>query len=315
MNKYVINYIFINIDKMSEIIINNKSKLVPETTSDTLIPLLVLIVIVVFLGWLFVLLLKSGFQVTNAGDPVSTDGRRGGTVSITCAPGQCATNIFSGFKTCPVENDVSLVINPVESVCNSRFVCDNPLTPFALQSDSSTSLFGQCEAGVECPCLKYSQCPQYILSAFTASNGNPYANIDGQRITFPQIASFTVNGGGQSDVPPIQYNNPTTTFCTVPLSWLSFSTPGCNFISLAGGATATFQDLLYCMGQINGCFDLGIGSPCLQGTLAFISDNPDNLTQNDINVTPMGCVPGTGCPCGEVAIYDTSFGGIVCRTL
>lgn len=281
----------------------------PDETADVVLPLIVLIVLIVFLGWMLYLMIKSGFKSTNPDDPVSSDNRV--TTSILCATGQCATNIMSGFKSCPNE-DVAIAVNPAEEVCNSPFVCDNPLTPYALQSDGSTNLNGVCEPGAQCPCLRVSQCAQYILTVFTTSNGNPYQTLNGQRITFPQQSSYVNTSGIPTTNPPIQYNNPATTFCGVPLAWLPLSNPGCNFVNNPN--SMTFEELLICMGMINGCNGV-TGSPCLQGVLAVISDNPDTVTQQTITTNQFGCVAGLPCPCGQIAIFDTNFGGIVCREL
>lgn len=283
----------------------------PDDTADIVVPLIVLIIFLAFIGYMLYLLIISGFQTTSPGNPVTSD-RRVNT-SIVCAPGQCATDLFSGFKTCPAEN-VSITINPAQEVCNSRFVCDNLLTPYALQSDGSTSISGVCESNTECACLKISQCPQYIVSAFTSSNGNPYQTLAGQRLTFPQISSYVNTTGVQTTVPPIQYNNPATTFCQAPLAWLPLSNPGCNFVSAANGNSMTYQDLILCQGSISGCSGLN-GSPCQQGILAIITGNPDNLTQQNINTVQYGCVQGEPCPCGFAAIFDTNFGGVICRQL
>jgi hypothetical protein len=284
---------------------------IPETTSDVILPVIVLIFLIIFVGWMLYLLIRSGFKTTSPDDPVASDSRSNTT--ITCAPGQCGTNIFSGFKTCPPEGE-SIVINPAQSVCNSRYVCDNPLTPFAVRSDGSTNINGVCEEGVECQCLKVSQCPIYVRSVFTTSNGNPYESLDGQRITFPQQSSYVNTSGNISNDPPIQFNNPATTFCLAPVSWLPLSNPGCNFVSLAGSNSMSYNDVLTCMGMISGCGGF-TGSPCLQGTLAFVTDNPDILTQANIDTAQLGCVSGSPCPCGTAAIYDTNFGNIVCRQL
>ena len=73
-----------------------------SNTSDIILPLIVLIVLVVFLGGMLFLLIDSRFQTSSPNDPVSTDTRT--QSSIKCAPGQCATNIQSGFKTCPIQD-------------------------------------------------------------------------------------------------------------------------------------------------------------------------------------------------------------------
>lgn len=284
----------------------------PDETAEVILPIIILIVVIAFVGWMLYLLISSGFRSTSVSDPVSSDNRT--QTNITCATGQCGTNIQSGFKTCPAEN-VAITIDPAVSVCNSRFVCDNPLTPFAVNSDGSTNINGVCEPNVECPCLQISQCPNYVLSVFTTSNGNPYQQLNGQRITFPQQSTYVSTvGGGQTDTPPIQFSNPATTFCAASLAFLPLSNPGCNFVKAPDGNSMTYSDLLLCMGLQKGCSGVQ-GSPCLQGTLAIISDDPDTLVTQNLQNYQFACVRGEPCPCGQVAIFDTNFGGIVCRQL
>jgi hypothetical protein len=284
-----------------------------EDTEDTVIPLIILIIFIVFLGWMMYLLLSSGFQSTNPDNPVTTDGRTTTNGNIRCNPGQCGTNLLTGIKTCPV-GDQALSINPAESVCNSRFVCDNPLTPFALQSDGSTNINGVCEPGIECPCLGVSQCATYILSVFTTGNGNPYQNPIGQRLTFPQQTSYVNAGGVETTTPPIQFQTPSTTFCSVPSSWLPLSGPGCNFIDASTPNSITSDDILICMGMVSGCSGI-TASPCLQGTLALITNDPDSIDTTSMLSSQYGCTSGLPCPCGKLAIYDTNFNNIICKSV
>lgn len=281
----------------------------PFASAGTVLPLIVLIVLVIFLGWMAYLLLSSGFQSTGPGKRVETD-RRADTI-FRCLPGQCATNIVSGFKTCP-EGDEAIFVNPLEEVCNSRTLCDNPLTPFAVQSDGSTNFYGVCEGTVACPCVKTLQCPNYVLSAFTVSNGNAYANLSGQRLVFPQVSSYsdTSNSSsfGVNDLPPLKYND-LNTFCSAPLSWLPLSSPGCNFVS--GIESMTYNELLICMGQAIGCLGLA-GSPCLQGVLAMLTDDPSSITRDSIKNAQFACVRGTTCPCGQLTVFDTELGATTC---
>lgn len=285
----------------------------PDETAEIVLPIVILIVVIAFVGWMLYLLISSGFRSTSPGDPVTSDNRT--VTKIICATGQCATNIQSGFKTCPVNNNESVIVDPAHAVCNSRFVCDNPLTPFAVNSDGSTNINGICETNTECPCIRVFQCPNYVLSVFTTSNGNPYQQLAGQRITFPQQSTYVSTvGGGQTDIPPIQFSNPATTFCAASLAFLPLSSPGCNFVGAPDGNSMTYEDLLLCFGSQKGCSGLQ-SSPCLQGTLAIISDNPDTLIRQNIENYQYGCVRGEPCPCGQVAIFDTNFGGILCRQL
>lgn len=282
--------------------------------SSVAIPVIVLVVFIVFTLWILFVLISSRFASTNPDNPVAGDkSSQNAPASISCLPGQCATNLQSGFKTCP-STDTAFEINPQESVCNSRYFCDNPLTPFAVLSDGSTTLTGVCEDGVECPCLKTPQCADYILSAFTTSNGNPYQDLSNQRILFPQVSSYVGPGGTSTDTPPIQFANVGTTFCAAPISWLPLSNPGCNFVNYNDPNAMNYQDLVLCMGMISGCSDI-TGSPCLQGTLAVITDNVEALTQANIINAQVGCVRGNPCPCGQIAVYDTNYGGIVCTVL
>ena len=284
---------------------------IPSETPNIILPLIVLIIFIVFLGGMLYLLISSRFQSSGPGDRVSSDNRT--QTSIICPAGQCATNLQSGFKTCPVE-DVPLAIDPTQSVCNSRFICDNPLTPYALQSDQSTDINGICEPNVECPCLSVAQCADYILSAFTTSNGNPYQALPGQRVTFPQESAYVSTNGAESDTPPIKITNPALTFCSASLAFLPLSNPGCNFVSAPDGNSMTLEELELCMGLPSGCSGL-FGDPCLQGTLAILSSNPDTVNAQNITTAQYACVRGEPCPCGQIAIFDTNFGGIVCRQL
>lgn len=283
----------------------------PDDTSDVVIPLIILIIFVLFFGYMLYLLASSGFQSTTPEDPVNSDNRS--SLYLQCPVGQCATNLLSGFKTCPTTN-APLLVDPTQEVCNSAFVCDNPLTPFALQSDGSTNLNGVCEPNTTCACLRTSQCPSYIRSAFTTSGGNPYQSLSGQRITFPQISTYVNNSGQATTNPPIQFNNPATTFCAAPLAWLPLSNPGCNFVNANQSNAMNYYDLVFCMGMSQGCSGV-FNNPCLQGTLAVITDNPESITIENINTFQAGCVEGTPCPCDMLTVYDTNFGGVICLNL
>ena len=74
------------------------------------------------------------------------------------------------------------------------------------------------------------------------------------------------------------------------------------------------NDILLCQGMISGCSGM-FGSPCLQGILAAITDNPNGVTSQNLFTTQFGCVAGQPCPCGLLAIFDTKFGGIICKNV
>ena len=279
-----------------------------ESTEEVVLVLISLIILIVFSGFIIYLLISSGFQTSSQDNRTTLDNR--GQTTFQCGISECSVNLQSGFKTCPEPNQ-SITINPAESVCSSRFVCNNNILPFAVQSNGSTNINGICEPNVECSCLAVSQCPNYILSAFTVSNGNAFQNYSGQRITFPQISNY-VSGGEISDNPPIRFNNPATTFCNANLSMLPIATPGCNFVD--NTKQMSYNDLVICMGGSKGCSGLNV-NPCLQGTLALITDNIELVNRTNIQNYQYGCVRGEPCNCGNIAIYDTNFGNVICRDL
>jgi len=270
-----------------------------ETLSEFIIPVIVLIIIIIFILVMLYLLLISGFETKSNNT----------SLNITCPEGQCGTDLFTGFKTCPT-NFESIVINPSQSVCNNPFVCDNPITPYALQSDGSTDLNGVCEPNTRCACLRTLQCPSYIQSIFNVSNGNISQPLNNQRIALEQSNSFITSNNMQTTIPPIKYTNPATSFCSVPINLLAISSPGCNFVSTL---SIDIDDILYCMGEISNCNN-NLSSPCLQGTLALITNNPDNINETTIFLSQFGCVSGDPCPCNTLAVFDTNSGTIVCKS-
>lgn len=282
--------------------------------SNTLIPLIFIIVVVIIISLVFYLLAISNFNKVNTG------------LISQCPPGQCATNIQSGFKRCPTTTSGSsttesgVTVQLSTEVCNSQFACDNNITPFAVQSDGSTNIFGVCPENVPCQCLKNAQCAEYILSVFNSKNGNAYGpnnnpdNVSafgGQRISFPQTTTSVIQSGSSmspssvvSDQTPLSFNNPGTNFCSIPASWLPFV--GCGFIT---SNQVTLEDIQICMaggppGSENSF------AVCNQGVLAFVTNDSANI---DINTTQLSCVRGMQCPSGQLNVYDTNLGGIVCK--
>lgn len=264
-------------------------------SDDSVIFLFILVIFLAFGIWMAILLI----QQFNEGTVTSPRAQ-----ILQCEVDQCATNIQSGSKRCP-EPGQKILVNPYSEVCNDRYFCNNSLTPFALQGDGSTNNYGICEEGIECPCLTKAQCPNYIVSYFSTQGGNPYTSLPGQRITFPQ--TFSNNR-------PIILGDYSTDFCTISSSWLPYSNPGCNFISYTDSIDPTIDDITTCMGGAVGC-NGNYSNPCLQGTLSFLTNNPDSFTADQSIYTPLACVAGDPCPCGQVALFDTNSETIVCRKL
>jgi len=252
-----------------------------------------LVVFIAFFGAMIVILSFSRFKTKNTDIGV-----------FECLSEECVTNIQSGFKRCPTDS-TPLRYDPALELCNPRYLCSNPRSPYSVQSDNSTSITGVCEPDVECGCLPILKCPDYVLSTFTSVDGSVFADVTNSRTSFHQAASFVNSKNETSNTPPLEYLNPSTTFCKAPVEWLTRSTPGCNFINQT---SPTFDELSICMGLPNNCNGV-LGNPCLQGTLAIISADAigDDLTKEEI-----GCVQGESCPCGQIAVYNTNLGQITC---
>ena len=281
--------------------------------SDTLIPVIILTIVIIFIGIMIYLMIDSRSRSTStASTTISVS-----ETLLSCPTGECATNVFTGYKRCPTGTNEQISINSASEVCNPRFSCTNNLTPFALLSNGSTDNNGICDDGVQCACLTEAQCPDYIQSTFTASNGNPFTFIGNQRILFPQTASYITSDNVVSNTPPFIYNV-NTTFCLIPFSWLSFSSPGCNFLDASQPNSFTYPEFLACMGLSNNCNSSSTvpANPCLAGTLALISDSPDTETIDSIYTAQFGCVSGTNnCECDETPVFDTGTGLLTCRNL
>lgn len=266
--------------------------------SDLLIPLIMLIVLILFLGFLIYLLVSSKFSqpslvVDGQGNPsrVLTD-----SITLTCPTDQCGTNLLTGLKRCPPIGQ-KIDYYPNIEVCNSRNLCDNPLTPYAVLSDGSAISSGVCESSIdgtpaECPCQRVPTCQSYLTSMYQSTGGSGSQPLAGQRISFQQLPTKQPNGI------PLSYT-PGSEYCTIPLSWLPLA--GCNFVS--GGFTNDMN-----AEAVQECMDLG--TACQAGTLALITSNSERL---DIKNSQYGCVVGVKCPKGQLTVYDTKLGGIVCR--
>lgn len=82
-----------------------------------------------------------------------------------CNRGQCAINLTTGIKRCPLGENTIIYDQRIEA-CTNKFSCDNQKLPFPVLSDGSTGKTKYCEKGVECRCQKVPLCPSNNLSYF-----------------------------------------------------------------------------------------------------------------------------------------------------
>lgn len=209
-------------------------------------------------------------------------------VVLTCAPGQCITNIFNGLKTCPDQGNKSLVLDPEKEVCNSPFVCENPRTPFAVQSDGSTRL-NICEKNVKCRCLQNAQCSTFVTATFSTDLGNPFQSPDQQKFSLQQNTDFENLAMNFTPEPPFSLKSETRDFCQIPRDWLPFIWP--SVIDEEGNF-----------------------GTCLKGSIAFVPEDPENFntTEEVLNETLLSCVVGSPCPEGKTPFFDTRVNKLRC---
>jgi hypothetical protein len=236
-----------------------------ENSITTSIIVITIIIIGVFMVWLLILIFNDTPPTTLA----------------PCLPDKCATNIFSGVKRCPPPGE-SISYNTDVEVCNSRFVCDNAVTPLAVQLDGSTSVDGICPTNVECRCVQtgVNTVPTYITNTFSGVNGNPYTSLANQRLTFTQTLTPSLS----------TITNVTTEFYGVPSTWLARSSPGCVQLPavIDFKADSNQREILKnCFNDIN---------PCLQGALALVPSSASlGVNQRDMNSMAYSCVRAKPC--------------------
>lgn len=197
-----------------------------------------------------------------------------------CQPGECATNIYNGVKTCPDSNTGIMTFDPTYQVCNSASVCTNSSTPYAVQNDGSVSLDGTCPIDTDCRCISRPQCGLYTLTAFQVINGNAYNTVKGQRMTLAQISSYNT-GNSVSNVTPIQYDDVLSTFCAIPNSWVD-----------------------------------RMGGVCERGELSYLAIDPSNFTLEQANNTPLSCMQGLVCSApDQTQVWNSKVNQISCVNL
>jgi len=114
-----------------------------------------------------------------------------------CLPGQCAVNIYSGVKRCPTNNvNRQNAIVGLE-ICSSKFLCDNPAAPFAID-DRGLALGGSvCPSGVACQCLPDQYCGDNIMTYFS-----PFWSSQDVTTKFGQKTTVTDVLGKVHSTPP-----------------------------------------------------------------------------------------------------------------
>lgn len=264
-----------------------------RSITEVIIVVTILVFLLAFLVWL----------ISSRSDEIVTSGQ----VSFYCAEGQCPTNLQTGEKRCPANSATSVLYDPRVEVCNSRYTCENYLTPYAILPDGSTNSLGACAPGETCRCVSYAQCPFQNVVLFNMSYGSIYTDpIRSSRVQFVQVS---LGYQGAAGAVTLTYDNPSTQFCALKAYHLNRLSPGACFYR--DPQQPTIAEVVTCL-QSN---------PCVIGVLAFepINANTFTLTPSNTNAIysiPVACVPGDRvnplCTGTKIPVWDSSSGALTC---
>jgi len=189
-------------------------------------------------------------------------------VIVPCPRGQCATNVQTGSKRCPIDFNETIYLDPSQEVCNPPNACTNPATPYPVFNDFSTGL-GICPNNI-CPCTATKSCPSYSMVLF-----------DFMTTPVTQTVGGNVALGGTILKPS------STQTCTIGSEDLVF---------------------LNCTGYIEQCVNTNPCMSGILSFIPDPLETPEEFMQRDNKTRfPLSCIPGNACPVGY-PIYDFSTG-------
>lgn len=201
-----------------------------------------------------------------------------------CPPGDCPTNRFTGEKRCPSGNQTPLQYDPILEVCNPSKSCTANSTPYAIQSDGSTNISGDCDID-GCRCVNYLTTPSYIEVLFNTQGGNIYTT-DPTQLTNLQFFQQPSPYPGEGNNVPILYQDATKQFWEIAPSDLGYLSPNPCSQFFSDGPELSTENLIKCINL----------NPCLVGRLAYLPKNTaafaaafnNNILNGGV---PLGCVP------------------------
>lgn len=222
-------------------------------------------------------------------------------VYLTCDPGKCATNFYNGEKRCPNTTNETVFYDPRSEVCNSKYTCENPKTPYALLSNGATSDLGICEDKTLCRCLTKPQCAGDLTTVFNAVNDSSSALTE-SNITRVEYLQTSISSESDFGGIPLTYSNPSTQSCTITTNMIGRVVPRppeCNF----GTNTPNLVDLYMCLEKST--YNL-----CNIGRAAFYPQPGETFNIQKRNTTRIGCVPNLRAGIDPTARCDNIYDGV-----
>jgi len=189
-----------------------------------------------------------------------------------CLAGQCAVNKYSGVKRCPANNKDIINARLDLEVCSSKYICDNPIQPIAIDSRGVALNDNNCPTNTVCQCLAGQYCGPDIMVYF-----KPYWNQLNYTTKYTQLNTVKDSLGNTISLPPY-YIPPGQGECTI--------TPTLYATRSLDTATCLFGTMAY-YPEANTLVD-GLVTP-----LACVRGKPCTLP-------------------GETAVYNPSTRGIDC---
>ena len=246
-----------------------------DKTSEYII--LILVIALIVISWSIILYFATKYNSYNT------------RAYETCQKTFCPTNRFSGQKRCPENPNIPLQYDPIIEVCNPSNACTDDSTPYAIQSDGSTSLSGICDID-GCRCVNYFTTPSYTQVLFNMVNGSIFSAdpTSQSRTVFQQQVTPYV---GEGNNVPIVYTDPTTQFFEISPTFLYIISPtSCTTIfnnTSDADPQPTNLQILQCINS----------NPCLSGRMAYIPSDTVSFADFDSDDISGGvglaCVPNT----------------------
>lgn len=125
-----------------------------------------------------------------------------------CLPGQCAVNLYSGVKRCPINHQERINANISYEVCSAAYICDNIAAPLSVDNRGVAITGNICPSNIQCQCLPGRYCGEDIVSYFA-----PYGSSQDPLVKYEQKTTVQDALGNTHTGPPYYLGN--NGYCTI----------------------------------------------------------------------------------------------------
>lgn len=241
--------------------------------------------LILFIALFLIIIIWTGILYESKNYTVKSSGTDGVKALLTCPAGECPTNRYTGEKRCSNNTQISLQYDPIYEVCNPSDSCQAIETPYALLSNGSTSIQGQCDTP-GCSCVTFLTTPSYIEVLFNIQNGSLLSNtpFSQPRLSLAQTPNQYVGEGNNVSM---KYKDPATQTWSITTTFLSNLSPNpCSDLYKDGDPDVSDDVNLACIHR----------NPCVVGRMAYLPSGTDayqNFSATNLDSTVVGCVPNS----------------------